>query len=87
MRTYSLDIPDKFLSDAAARNPIFVKDAGGLPGPDLDLYLKKGYAMFAKRIQKLVAKDILGDGEEKELRFMLEALIAAKRILEERRKR
>ncbi len=72
-------------SDALLRAwPLFLRDYDDAAKQEIQHYIDKGLTIFESRIRLLHSKaEPLTDLTEKELRFMLEALLEAKRMVDQ----
>lgn len=77
MRTYVTPLPLPVLCHAASGGRL-LRDA---PQEQLEMYFRRSSKRFMERMESFFAAQTFSEREERELRFMLEALLAAKHIL------
>lgn len=86
MQYYAMPSHDVLVfSDALLRAwPLLLRDMDSEARQDIECYIDKSLAIFESRIRLLHSRaEPLTDVSEKELRFMLEALLAAKRMFDQ----
>jgi hypothetical protein len=80
---YILEENLKVISEGFSEPDLFVADGGVVDKQKLQNYFDRSFDLFIEKMAEVRTSDSLEDDKEKELRFMLEALLAAKHILVE----
>jgi hypothetical protein len=73
----------KVISEGFSEPHSFVGDGGAIDKQKLEDYFERSFKLFMAGMEEMRASESLAEDKEKELRFMLEALLAAKHILVE----
>jgi hypothetical protein len=81
---YSIREKFSILADGFPQEARYLRD-GGMSEKELNEYFNRSFTVFLKRLEAFQhMKEEVPPEEEKQLRFMLEALLAAKHILNEK---
>ncbi len=76
---YTIAERSKVLNDDFIAAHLLVHD--GNSEPDIQAYFDRALAAFRERLEVFARADVFDEAEEKKMRFMLEALFAAKFLL------
>jgi hypothetical protein len=80
---YKIKEKIKILSDGFPGPQTFLRDDESVDAEELHAYFDRSFGVFEDRLITFRTSPSISEAEAKELRFMLEALIAAKEILAE----
>jgi hypothetical protein len=69
------------IADGFAEPISFLRDDETIDVKELQEYFDRSWNIFESRLATFRKRDFIDDQEERELRFMLEALLAAKHLL------